>query len=254
MDFLDVGQADCAIIRHRDKVILVDTGPKFYNTLNISRKILLPTLHYYGINKIDYLIITHFDSDHDGNLMDILNTMKVSNLVYPSSVKINKIETNQKNEKMNFLPLCRQNKITLDNLELDFLNNCNKQNGFGKNNNSVVFNLNYNKFSVLFTGDIEKEAEEELSSVFKKSLVSSVIKVAHHGSKTSSEDYFLSNVKPKISIISAGKNNRYNHPHPTILNKLKSISTVFQTNENGSILIEIGKTLKVSPYLTSSLF
>lgn len=92
------------------------------------------------------------------------------------------------------------------------------------NNNSLVCKLNYNNFSMLFTGDIEKIAEEEiLKNINNDLLKSDILKVAHHGSKTSSTQKFLESIKPKIALIGVGENNKFGHPNDDVLNRLEEL-------------------------------
>lgn len=111
------------------------------------------------------------------------------------------------------------------------------------NNNSMVFKLNYNKFSILFTGDIEKIAEEDiLKNINSKMLKSNILKVAHHGSKTSTIEKFLELVSPQIALIGVGKDNSFGHPSDEIVERLKSRNVdIYRTDQMGEICIEISK-------------
>ena len=116
------------------------------------------------------------------------------------------------------------------------------------NNNSLVFKLQYKNFSMLFTGDIEKVTEEKILTLYGKNvekLKSTVLKIAHHGSKTSTTDKFLKVVNPKIGLIGVGKNNLFNHPALEVINRLNKFGTkIFRTDKNGEIIIHTnGKRL-----------
>ncbi len=116
------------------------------------------------------------------------------------------------------------------------------------NNNSLICKLNYNNFSMLFTGDIEQIAEEQIASIYGKSniLNSTVLKVAHHGSKTSSTNDFLKAVKPQIALIGVGKNNTFGHPNKEVLEKIKSMGTkICRTDKEGEIIIKVNKEGKM---------
>ena len=116
------------------------------------------------------------------------------------------------------------------------------------NNNALVCKLNYKKFSMLFTGDIEQEAEKLLFLKYKNSnkLNSNILKVGHHGSKTSSTEDFLKLVKPKIALIGVGKDNNFGHPNKEVLDRLKSINAkIYRTDENGEISIVINKNCNI---------
>lgn len=110
------------------------------------------------------------------------------------------------------------------------------------NNNALVFKLKFKNFSILFTGDIEKEAEDMLISKYKidNDLSSTILKVAHHGSKTSSKNEFLNLVRPKIALIGVGKNNKFGHPNDSVLNELKKIKClIYRTDKDGEIEIKV---------------
>ena len=111
------------------------------------------------------------------------------------------------------------------------------------NNNSLVFKLEYKDFKMLFTGDIEKIAEEKLMQMYKKDeLKADILKVAHHGSKTSSTEKFIETVNPKIVLIGVGVNNKFGHPNSDIINRLKDKGVkIYRTDINGEINIEVNK-------------
>ena len=110
------------------------------------------------------------------------------------------------------------------------------------NNNSLVCKLLYKDFSMLFTGDIEEIAEEKILSLYKNKLKSTILKIAHHGSKTSSMQEFIDAVSPGISLIGVGKNNNFGHPNEEIIQRLKNKNIkVYRTDKNGEIKIEFNK-------------
>ena len=117
------------------------------------------------------------------------------------------------------------------------------------NNNSLVCKLNYKKFSMLFTGDIEKIAEEKILSEYKDNqniLNSTVLKVAHHGSKTSSIQSLIENINPKIVLVGVGKGNKFGHPNSDVINRFKNLgANIFRTDENGEIIILVDKKNKI---------
>ena len=126
------------------------------------------------------------------------------------------------------------------------------------NNNSIVCKLNYKGFSCLFTGDIEQIAEKEILEQYKNDLQilnSTVLKVAHHGSKTSSTEGFLEAVKPKISLIGVGLNNTFGHPNDNVLKRLESTgSKVYRTDKMGEVSITVNKNekMKIKKFIENS--
>ena len=116
------------------------------------------------------------------------------------------------------------------------------------NNNSVVFKLYYNNFSILFTGDIEKIAEEQLNNLYKDNLTlqSNVLKVAHHGSKSSTIQEFIDLVKPQISLIGVGSKNTFGHPNSEVIKRLQQVnSKVYRTDIYGEIKLKIDKNGRI---------
>lgn len=116
------------------------------------------------------------------------------------------------------------------------------------NNNAIVCNLHYNNFSMLFTGDIEEIAEEEILQLYSKNnnlLKANILKVGHHGSRTSSTNQFLNVVKPQIAVIGVGKNNKFGHPNEEILQRIRDLKCkIFRTDLDGEITIKVNKSGK----------
>lgn len=125
------------------------------------------------------------------------------------------------------------------------------------NNNSIVAKLVYNNFSILFTGDIEELAEKELIEEIKRknySIETTVLKVAHHGSKTSSTQALLEQIKPKIALIGVGENNTFGHPSKEVLNRLEKIgSKIYRTDLCGEVSIRVNKKRKYKDKYTNKI-
>lgn len=219
--FIDVGQGDSTlIVTPKNKKILIDGGEGKTN-------VLFQYLLDRRINKIDYIIISHFDSDHCNGLIEIIEKMRVENIVmskqskeseeYKKNLEIIK----QKNIKVSSVKA--EDKIIIEkNLYTKILNPAEKFEFQDLNNNAIVAKLVYKNFSMLFTGDIEK-AEENLAKKYKNELKSTILKVAHHGSKTSTSEEFLKYVEPQIALIGVGENNKFGHPNQITIEKLKNI-------------------------------
>ena len=154
------------------------------------------------------------------------------------------------NKKIKFYEVSAGNKIHVEkDLYFDVLWPANKQITTNVlNNNAVVCNLHYKDFSMLFTGDIEEVAENEIVKSYfqdKNLLKASVLKVGHHGSKTSSTSEFLNVVRPQIALIGVGKNNKFGHPNDGVLQRLGDLKCkIFRTDLNGEISIEVDKNGK----------
>lgn len=219
--FIDIGQGDSTlIVTPKNKKILIDGGEGKTN-------VLFQYLLDRRINKIDYIIISHFDSDHCNGLIEIIEKMRVENIVMSKQSKeseeYKKILEIIKQKNIKVSSVKAEDKIIIEkNLYIKILNPAEKFEFQDLNNNAIVAKLVYKNFSMLFTGDIEK-AEENLAKKYKNELKSTILKVAHHGSKTSTSEEFLKYVEPQIALIGVGENNKFGHPNQITIEKLKNI-------------------------------
>lgn len=250
INFVDVGQGDCTfIVTPRNKTILIDGGGSSSDEFDVGKSTLLPYILDKGYTKIDYIFISHFDQDHVGGILSILQKIKVKKVI------ISKQEENSENYQK-FLEIIKEkgfsvaivkmwDRVKIENgIYFDILWPTSEQIQENKlNNNSLVMKMYYHNFSVLFTGDIEKEAEKKILETYKSEknkLVSNVLKVAHHGSKTSTIKEFLDTVNPQIALIGVGKNNMFHHPSEEIIDKLKEYGAIiYRTDERGEITIRV---------------
>ncbi len=247
INFIDVGQGDSTfIITPQNKTILIDGGGS--STFNVGENTLIPYILDKGYTKIDYIFVTHFDTDHVGGIIEVADKLKVENIFISEQIEISEnykeLEEIVNRENINMEILRKGDKV---NIEKDIYFNIlwpeEKQIEENVlNNNSLVMKMYYKEFSMLFTGDIEKIAEEELigSVLNKKIFESTVLKVAHHGSKTSTIESFLEAVKPKIALIGVGKNNLFGHPNSDVIARLEEKEVqIFRTDLNGEISLEV---------------
>lgn len=241
--FLDVSQGDAILMRTpTGKNILVDAGPG-----NAVLEELKASLPYFN-NKIDTAILTHADRDHIEGFLSVIDRFKI-NAVYVSGT-FKKDFLSQK-----FLEKIHSKNISLfltdstsdiqfeDDLMMDFLLPLKKNLTISEsvNSSSIVLKIIYGKTKILLTGDAEISAENQ---ILKQNidLKSEILKIGHHGAKTSSSENFLKAVMPKLSIIPVGKNNDYGHPHRETLDRLRKInSCILRTDIDGRIEIVISK-------------
>ena len=229
MYFIDVGQGDsCLIITPHNKRILIDGGGN--ETYDVGKNTLIPYLLNRKVKKVDYIIISHFDTDHVDGLLTVMEELKVDTVViskqgetgenYKRFIKI------IKEKHIKILVIGQGDRLKIENdLYFDILwpNKSKLINENILNNNSIVCKMYYKNFSMLFTGDIEEVAEREILQEYTKNLQvlnSTILKVAHHGSKTSSIHEFLQAVKPKFALIGVGQNNTFGHPNENVLKSL----------------------------------
>lgn len=189
------------VITPKGRKILLDGG-------EADQNILIPYLLARKIKTLDYVIVSHFDSDHSGEIKEVLESLKVKNLVISRQ-----IEKTEECEKV--LQIANKKKVKIIFVEAGQRLNIEKNISFTilwpneneiiaenpLNNNSIVAKLSYGKFQMLFTGDIEQIAEEKIVEKYGENLKSTILKVAHHGSKTSSIENFINCVKPQIALI-----------------------------------------------------
>jgi competence protein ComEC len=238
---LDVGQGDSILVESPSgKRMLIDGGVE-----KMGQRVVVPFLLKKGINKLDMLVLTHPHDDHLGGLPAVLTKIKVNTVLDPGFIYKSK-------SYRRFLDLIEKNKIKYqmarggqvirfgENVKaqilhptMPFLGDTNSD----ANNCAIVFRMQYGEFSMLFTGDNEREGEERILEMFPESYLSStILKVGHHGSRTSTSDRFLAAVNPKIAVISCGKHNKFKHPHKSTLQRLKGIRT-YRTDQHGAITI-----------------
>ena len=232
--FVDVGQGDCTVvITPHNKKILIDGGGVKSDEYNVGKEILIPYLLDRGIKKIDFIIISHFDTDHVGGLLTVMEELKVKNIIISKQTEVSdnyeKFKTLVKEKNINVIFVKQGDKLKIENnLYFDIIwpNNSKVINENILNNNSIVCKLNYKNFSMLFTGDIEEIAEKQILQEYKNNvqlLKSTILKVAHHGSKTSSTQEFVEMVTPKIALIGVGKNNKFGHPNDGVIKRLENL-------------------------------
>ncbi len=237
---IDVGQGDSILIQlpYNKGNILLDTGGIVnYNSINysIANKTTIPYIKSMGIKKLDYLILSHGDFDHMGEAINIVNNFKVNKVIFNCG-EFNDLEKQLikvlNNKNIPYYSCI--NKINISNNELYFLNTEQYDN---ENDNSNIIYTKLNNYSFLFMGDAGSNVEKNLLQKYNLNNID-VLKVGHHGSKTSSSKLFINKINPKYSLISVGKNNRYSHPNKETLNNLES-SKIYRTDLNGSILFKI---------------
>lgn len=238
---LYVGQGECLVIKTgTNSAIISDCGSASDN--NLLKYTIFPYLNAAGICRIDALFISHPDADHTNYVAELLaessdygiEIIKVfvpEYYIHNDAIQI--ILSSAKENKFPVYAISKGYKEKFHNLTIECLSRDANNITGDTNNDSLVFKASYNNLSILLTGDISSESEKEL---IKENIDTDVLKVPHHGSRYSCCEEFISAVSPKISILSAGKNNRYNHPHSeTIMRLLNSNSKTYATRDYGEI-------------------
>ena len=249
--FFNVGQGDAIFIetpkRHQ---ILIDGGPDSTILEKLNEE-----MPFYD-RTIDLIILTHPEKDHLAGLLDVLKGYKVENILW-TGVKREKTEFEEwqkliKKEKANIFIAKIGQKVEFEKSYIYILfpfENLEGKEFKGTNNTSIVSKLVFDGNSFLFTSDIYKSIEGELIKR-RLDIDSDILKVAHHGSKTSSSPEFIEKVSPEIAVIQVGKGNSYGHPHPKTLETLKKYGIkIFRTDLDSDIkIISNGKNYAVSSF------
>lgn len=194
-------------------------------------------------------MLSHFDSDHSAKTIEIIENIKVKNIIISKQVeKSNEFENiikKVKQENINIIQVEAGNVIKIDKdtyFKILWPQNNNIITENALNNNAIVAKMHYKNFSILFTGDIEEKAELKIVDAYKENLKSTVLKVPHHGSSTSSTKEFIQMVKPRISLIGVGQNNKFGHPSIETIQTLKDYgSMIYRTDLHGEITLTIDK-------------
>ena len=230
--FLDVGEGDSILLKNNSHLFLLDTGGNIYSNYGSS---IIKYIKSLGISKIETLIISHGDYDHMGEAMNLVENFKIEKVIFNCG-EYNDLEQELikvlDKKKIEYYSCIKE--INIDNNKLYFLQTKEYDN---ENDNSNVIYTELNGYKFMFMGDASIAAEKEIMSKYNLPDID-VLKVGHHGSKTSSSKEFFDEIKPKYSVISVGKNNRYGHPNKEVLDNLNN-SKIYRTDQDGSIMFKI---------------
>lgn len=232
--FLDVGQGDCALLICDGHAMLIDAGDNGQGTK------IQDYLKKQGVERLDYLLLTHPDADHIGGAPVIITKFEIEQVFMSDCEKESAtyekvLDTLEYRYLKWFMPAVGST-YPLGSAEIRIV-------GPGKkyedsNNSSLVLLVEHGENTFLFTGDTQEEAEADLVASWNKSISVDVLKLAHHGSKTSTGEALLDTINPQYAVISCGEGNSYGFPHAQPLNYLRERGVeVFRTDEQGSITV-----------------
>ncbi len=248
--FLDIGQGDATYISFTngdDMLIDCARGAQVLDALGRVMSVFDHT--------ISYLVITHPDADHYGGCIDVLSRFDVQTIIMTGVAKNDALYQSFVNfvehEGATIRIIDAVQSMQIGDSQVTYLypdHNVVKEpfvpgtDQFESNNTSIVMRLSAGNTEILFTGDAEKELEQYLVDTYADQLNVDILKVGHHGSKTSSIDAFLQATSPEEAIVSVGKDNSYGHPAPSVIKRVKKYGAeVWQTTDEGDILISIDK-------------
>jgi competence protein ComEC len=227
----DVGQGDSILIKAFNKNVLIDAGPE--------RELCLGKLEGLRVKRLSIVIATHPHSDHIGGMKAVIERYSPEYYMDPGIPHTSKIYkdllTLVKEKKISYLRPKGQT-IHIEEASIFIFPLLMGSNEI--NNNSIVSKFSYKDFSMLFLGDSETEEQSYLIDIYRNELRSNTVKIAHHGSSTGTSKTLLDVVKPKIAIISVGKDNSYGHPHKETIDLLESNRVkIYRTDRDGTIVI-----------------
>lgn len=248
--FIDVGQGDSVLIKlpNGKGVYLIDTGgtiqfpveewKKRKEPFEVGKNVVVPYLKSKGITKIDKLILTHGDMDHIGGASAVIENIRVKEIVLPDVLEQSVLEKNLINNargkgiQIKFVKSGDSWKVSDTSFRIL---SPSKENYTNRNDGSIVLYAELGGLRWLFTGDLEKEGEEQLIHNYPNVTVD-ILKIGHHGSHSSTTTALLDRYNPKVAIISVGRSNRFGHPHPDVINRLDERKIkIFRTDQQGAI-------------------
>ena len=268
--FLDVGHGDASFIRFpQGSTMLIDGGGSYRDDFDVGERVVAPFLWYQGIRRVDYVVATHPHPDHAKGLGVILRDFRVRQF-WDNGTQVSSQWYGDIRRQAEARRLYRDvvgdgpTAVTIDGVDLELLHPLAafqlpmKRRGStedaGENNRSLVLKLTYGTISVLFTGDIEREAESFLLQT-GHDLRATILKVPHHGSRTSSSEAFVRAVNPSVAVISMQRDSRFGHPHPAVVARYKALGArVFRTDEHGAVSVRTdGQSVWIEPYIGGSV-
>lgn len=246
---IDVGQGDSILIHSKNSNILIDTGgitsynmkqwQKRKNQYSVVKNTTIPLLKSMGIKRINYLILTHGDYDHAGDTINLIENFKVDK-IYLNQGNFNYLEKKIITSFKNTYQVKEGQIFYLGDLVLIELN----KEFSDENDSSSVFLLIYNDVKVLLTGDASIKSEKYILDNYDIGKIN-ILKLGHHGSKTSTSNLLLKSTSPDLALISCGYNNKFKHPHKETLKKLNKYRISYlRTDFEGTITIDLN-TLKI---------
>lgn len=261
LTMIDVDQGDGILISTGNEHILIDGGST--GKKNIGKYSIIPCIKYEGIGVLDAVIVSHEDSDHINGIMEIMDDMakggvRIKNLILPdvalSSRGDNYRELEQRAKELGITTSYISSGECFYAGEAQFLclNPALKMSTEGANAYSTVLYMNYHGYTALYTGDMEEEGLEQVKGILRENpqlCDIDLLKVAHHGSRYTTDEEFLELTDPELALISCGRDNSYGHPHRELLERLEAVhAKVFRTDKSGAITVYVrkkGKALEV---------
>ena len=257
LHFIDVHQGDAAlVITPNGHAMMFDTGGVREHRYDIGARVDVPYLHHYGITKLDYIFLTHAHEDHTAGAGSIIKLVDVENIITanePKSDYATSMAISEQAQELNILRPATQGEVfNIDGVKVEVLYAPKATDVATGNEVSNVYKLSFGRFSALFTGDLIKEHE---AIIIQEGIdiKSTVLKVGHHGSKTSSSKEFVEAVRPSYAVFCVGADNTFGHPRPEVIELIEEVGAkIYRTDQNGAIVFYIdGNSVKVNCRLSN---
>ncbi|QQK07653.1 DNA internalization-related competence protein ComEC/Rec2 [Miniphocaeibacter halophilus] len=230
-NMINIGQGDCFLLETKNYNILFDTGGSVFKEYDKSGNRLINFLKYKKIKNIDAIFISHFDEDHAGNIKLLLDNFGEIP-VYGRNNGLDILKNKYEIDNVLYFELNNNEIIKFEDIEIQVISP-NNQVG-DENSKSLIFKMKINNNTILLTGDTIEEVEK---NILDNNLKSDILKIPHHGSKTSSSTEFINTVNPRIALLSVGKNNIYNLPNDEVIKKYKENNVNIKRTDNDGIII-----------------
>ncbi|MDQ1328349.1 MAG: fold metallo-hydrolase, partial [Candidatus Poribacteria bacterium] len=241
--YLDVGEGDSIYAEMPDNYKILIDGGSYREGYSLGERVVAPFLKQEGVGNLDLMVSTHPDNDHTGGLTYILDNFHVKKILTGSYGLTSPTYKEFLNRLNGTQSIDAKPEVIHDNKDIkievlsDQYRGVLKNEDSRMNNNSVVLKLTYKEASFLFTGDIQKEGERQLVNS-GRDVKATVLKVAHHGSGSSSSYDFIRAVQPTVAVISVGYRNFYNHPSPYVIARYdRSGVKIYRTDKQGAVTI-----------------
>lgn len=245
--YMDIGQGDATVINYKGTYIMIDGGGDIHRRgkSNVGTYILEPFFDAYGVKEIETIFVTHSDFDHLYGIIELANTMVIHQIILPTyyiGIEDELLETlfSVLDDETKIIYMSADDYYLIGDLSLYCMNPSDERAYDDGNSASLAFHLSYKEFDALFLGDIGKDQELDILDDYEMRLRDiEVLKVAHHGSNSSSDVEFLKQISPEVSIISVGEHNAYGHPHEDVISRLEASGCItYITSTSGAVNIK----------------